>query len=66
MKPRTHTFQITVRFDKKCTRAFALREIRDTIYGEFYTTQREESDPGLFRVRSIRRLSADRSKGGSK
>jgi hypothetical protein len=53
---RSHTFSIHVTFDRTCTRAWALGEVRDTIHGEFYTTQRDvDREPGSYRVRSIRR-----------
>lgn len=54
MKERTHTLVLTVRFDKKCTKAHAAREVRDCIHGEFYPTQRDDDEPGSFRVSSIR------------
>jgi hypothetical protein len=56
MKKKSHTFKITVTFDKKCTISHALQEVRDCIHGEFYPTQREIDEPGTFRVRSFRRI----------
>jgi hypothetical protein len=56
MKQRTHTFKITVVFDKNCTASHALREVADTIHGEFYPTQREDDEPGSYRVRKIGRI----------
>lgn len=56
MKARTHTFAITVTFDKKCTASHALREVKDSIHGEFYPTQRSDDEPGLFKVRKFARL----------
>lgn len=55
-KARKHTFTITVTFDKACTASHALREVADTIHGEFYPTQFEDSDPGLYRVNKIGRV----------
>lgn len=55
MKQRRHTFTITVVFDKPCTITHALREVRDTIHGEFYPTQRDDSEPGSYRVKRIAR-----------
>lgn len=42
--------------DKKCTRSTALREVRDCVYGDFFCTELEDSDPGMFRVKSIKTL----------
>jgi hypothetical protein len=53
---RTHTFAITVTFDKNCTATHALREVKDTIHGEFYPTQRSDDEPGLYRVGKITRV----------
>lgn len=55
-KSRKHTFTITVTFDKACTASHALREVKDTIHGEFYPTQRDDSEPGSYRVASIGRV----------
>lgn len=57
MKSRTHTFKITVTFDKRCSVSHALREVKDTIHGEFYPTQRSDEEPGSYRVRKIARSS---------
>jgi hypothetical protein len=51
---RTHTFEITITMDRECTVEHALRELRDTIHGEFYPTQRDDTEPGKFWVQSIR------------
>lgn len=56
MKARKHIFAITVTFDKNCTSAHALREVKDSIRGEFYPTQRTDDDPGLFRVKGFSRV----------
>jgi hypothetical protein len=56
MKAKIHTFTIKVRFDKKCTSAHAIREVRDNIHGNFYPMQMEDTDPGEFWVRAIRPL----------
>lgn len=55
-KARTHTFKITVTFDKNCTTTHALREVRDTIHGTFYPTQRSDDEPGSYRVGKIARI----------
>lgn len=56
MKQQTHKLTICVRFDRKCTEAHALQEVRDCIHGTFYTTQREDSEPEEFRVRAFGRM----------
>lgn len=58
MKNRKHTFTLAVTFDKACTESHALREMRDNIYGRYYTTQRSDDEPGEYYVgaRSIKRL----------
>lgn len=53
-KQRSHTVLVTVSFDKACTRAVALRELKDTIHGNEYCTQFEDSEPGEYRVRSVK------------
>lgn len=55
-KQRTHTFRVTVTFDRACTESHALREVADTIHGEFYPTQRTDDEPGLYRVKNFKRL----------
>ena len=55
-KQRTHTFQITVTFDRACTASHALREVADTIHGEFYPTQRTDDEPGTYRVKNFCRI----------
>jgi hypothetical protein len=37
MQSKTHEFSIKVRFDRNCSREYALKEIRNNIHGEFYT-----------------------------
>lgn len=54
MKSRTHTVMVTVTFDKPCTRRIALRELKDTIHGNEYCTQFEDSEPGEYRVRTVK------------
>lgn len=56
MKRQTHKFTVTVRFDRKCTESHAIREVRDCIHGTFYPTQRDDSEPGEFRVRTFGRV----------
>lgn len=56
VKKRIHVLKITVTFDKPCTLTHAAREVGDCIHGEFYPTQREDKDPGTFRVGKITRL----------
>jgi len=58
-KARKHTFTITVTFDKACTASHALREVKDTIHGEFYPTQRDDSEPGSYRVNSFGRAKSN-------
>lgn len=55
-KQRTHTFSVTIRTDKPCTEALALREIKDCIHGNFYTTQMEEHEPGEFVIKNFKRV----------
>lgn len=57
-KARVHSFQISATFDKACGAGHALREMRDTIHGEFYPTQRSDAEPGKYRVRTIGKLPA--------
>ena len=68
MKKHTHTFTMTVRFDKKCTKAHALREIRNS--GEIFAdthycnwvdyewnaagTDTKPVDPETYKVKSVR------------
>lgn len=59
-RSRRHVFQISIRMDKPCSEKIALREVRDTIHGIFFTTQFEECEPGQYRVLSIRRPKAGR------
>jgi hypothetical protein len=53
---RKHVFTITVMFDKPCSEGWARREVADCIHGEFYPTQRDDSEPGTFRVNRFGRL----------
>lgn len=59
-KQRVHQFVITVTMDKKCLRRTALREVRDSIHGEFYCSEFEDGDPGMFRIKSIKAKEARR------
>lgn len=54
MKKQTHTLTLTVRFDRKCSKAHAARAARDCIHGTFYPTALEDGDPETMKVRSIR------------
>lgn len=58
MKTRTHRFVMTVTFNKKCTRARALREVRndgDINTGTHYCDSTfERGEPETFKVRSIK------------
>ena len=36
MRTRTHRVTLTVRFDRPCSRAWAVSAVRDEIHGEFY------------------------------
>lgn len=63
MMKRRHQFVITVTFDKPCTKAEALLEVKDCIHGEFFTSAWDgrERFPQEFVVKGFRRL-----KGGEK
>jgi hypothetical protein len=37
MRSKTHEFVLKVRFDKPCTREYAVREVKNNVHGEFYT-----------------------------
>lgn len=52
---KVHTFSITIRTDKACSRKVALREVKDCIHGEFYCTELDDGDPGEFKVVRIKR-----------
>lgn len=58
--PRSHKVVLSVTFDKPISRANAIKEIRDNIHGEFYTSDIGNDDtepyPGEFRVRGISNL----------
>lgn len=54
MKSKMHTVLVTVSFDKPCSRKIALRELKDTIHGNEYCTQFDESEPGEYHVRTVR------------
>lgn len=56
MKTKTHSFVVTIRTDRECTRATALRELRDTIHGEHYCSALEDGDPEAFTIKSFRPL----------
>lgn len=56
MKKRIHQFVITVTMDRKCLRRVALREVRDNVHGDFYCTELEDNDPGMFKIKSIKNL----------
>jgi hypothetical protein len=42
--------------DKPCTEALALREVKDCIHGNFYTTPMEDHEPGEFVVKNFKRV----------
>lgn len=52
---KVHTFTIRVRFDQRCSKAVARREVRDCIHGEFYCGGRDE-EPDRFKVLRIGQL----------
>lgn len=52
---KVHTFTIKIRFDKRCNKRIALREVRDCIHGEFYCGGWGD-DPETFKVARIGRL----------
>ena len=63
MMKNTHTFTMTARFNKKCTKADALREIRDSgeiFADEHYCSFIDYNDrgtaitPETFKVKSVR------------
>jgi hypothetical protein len=50
----THSFIVTLRFNRKCSRKIALREARDNICGQHYCTVYDGREPDEFRIRSVR------------
>jgi len=53
---RTHEVVLKVTFDRPCSAAHALAQVKDNIHGEFYPTQFEDKDPGLFTVKGAKSL----------
>jgi hypothetical protein len=54
-KTKRHIFTVAVKMDKHCSRALALRNVRDELRGQnFYPVQYEDHEPGEFWIRSIR------------
>jgi hypothetical protein len=54
-KTRTHKITVSITFNKPLSRAAALREFKDNIHGEHYTSfgwQDEDEDkyPGTFKI----------------
>lgn len=60
-KQRIHTFTVTIRMDKPCTEAVALREVKDCIHGNFYTTPMDDHEPGEFVVKNFKRVKRTRA-----
>lgn len=58
-KTRRHTLTITVVFDRACTKAVALRETRNAIHSDFYTTQLADDEPEQFRVAGFGKVKAN-------
>ncbi len=57
--PRTHKITVSITFNKPISRANALREFKDNIHGEHYTsfgwqTEDERKYPGQFKIGSAR------------
>lgn len=56
-KRRTHSFIITVTFDRACDAKFAKHEVSENVHGEHYTNgSHDDGEPEEFRIRSIKRL----------
>lgn len=53
-KQRTHVVTMRVTFDKPTGVKAAADAVRDCIHGEFYPTQFDDSQPGSFKVKSVR------------
>ena len=49
----SHRVLVRVRFDRPCTRAEAVRAVRDNVNGEFYPFIPRDKGPELFRIRSV-------------
>lgn len=62
--PKTYSFVLTVTFDKGCRAAHALAQVRNVIYGEFYTTSFNDAEPDTLRVRSIKSAKPVRNRRG--
>ncbi len=54
MKSKVHEVIVKVRFDKPTTRAHAVAEFRDMIYGEFYPTAHFPTDPEIMTIKTVR------------
>lgn len=65
MKGRLHTFTIKLKFDRACGQAYALREAKACIFGNFCTAQTKDDDPGSLRVYRIERQRKPK-KGGQR
>lgn len=62
LKKRVHRFVLALTFDKPCDAEVALREAKDTIHGEHYTTVLEDGEPGVYLVKSIKPLTRAQQK----
>lgn len=54
MMKTIHTLTITLRFDRKCTKATAIAMAKDNIHGNFYPYQHTDSHPSEFWVKSFK------------
>jgi hypothetical protein len=67
MQNKVHEFSIKIRFDRACSREFALKAIRDNIYGEFYTDNPVagfwEKAPEEFKVKTIKSIPRRKNNG---
>lgn len=59
-RTKRHQLVITISTDKPCTKAVALRELRECIHGEFYMAQLSDREPEVFCVRSFKPLPRSR------
>jgi hypothetical protein len=51
---KVHELIVKVRFDKPCSRAFAVSEFRDIIHGEFYPTQYNDDNPETMKIAGVK------------
>ena len=59
-KSKTHVLEVTVKFDKPCTKSHAKFVFNDCVWGEFYPVQShssmefDKSLPEIFRIGRIK------------